>query len=122
METRANFILIGAFTLAAILGTLGFFIWLASVQVDRQYITYGILFHDVSGLGPSGDVLFNGISVGKVIGLAIYEEDASKVFATVEIDSSRRQCAATRSRRSSRKASPAWLLFRSRGERLGRLC
>ncbi len=86
METRANFILIGAFTLLAILGTLGFFIWLASVQIDRQYATYGILFDDVSGLDPSGDVLFNGISVGKVIGLRIYEQDASKVFTTVEID------------------------------------
>ncbi|MCD2310213.1 MlaD family protein [Pseudosulfitobacter pseudonitzschiae] len=87
METRANFILIGTFTLAAILGTLGFFIWLASFQVDQQYVTYGILFDDVSGLDPSGDVLFNGISVGKVTGLSIYEQDASKVFATVQIDS-----------------------------------
>jgi phospholipid/cholesterol/gamma-HCH transport system substrate-binding protein len=87
METRANFILIGAFTLAAILGTLGFFIWLAAVQVDRQYVTYGILFDDVSGLDPSGDVSFNGISVGKVTGLSIYEPDASKVLATVQIDS-----------------------------------
>jgi phospholipid/cholesterol/gamma-HCH transport system substrate-binding protein len=87
METRANFILIGAFTLAAILGTLGFFIWLASVQLDRQYKTYGILFEDVSGLDPSGDVLFNGISVGRVTGLSIYGPDASKVLATVEIDS-----------------------------------
>ena len=86
METRANFILIGAFTLLAILGTLGFFIWLASVQIDRQYATYGILFDDVSGLDPSGDVLFNGISVGKVIGLEIYAEDPSKVLTTVEID------------------------------------
>ncbi|MDN5568103.1 MAG: MlaD family protein [Paracoccus sp. (in: a-proteobacteria)] len=86
METRANFILIGAFTLMAILGTLGFFIWLASVQIDRHYQTYGILFDDVSGLDPSGDVLFNGISVGKVIGLRIYEPDPSKVFATVQID------------------------------------
>ncbi len=86
METRANFILIGAFTLMGILGTLGFFIWLASVEIDRQYATYGILFDDVSGLDPSGDVLFNGISVGKVIGLRIYEEDPSKVFTTVEID------------------------------------
>lgn len=86
METRANFLLIGFFTLVAILGTLGFFIWLASVQIDRQYETYGILFEDVSGLDPSGDVLFNGISVGKVIGLRIYEEDPSKVFATVEVD------------------------------------
>lgn len=86
METRANFILIGVFTLLAIIGTLGFFIWLASVQIDRQYTTYGILFNDVSGLDPSGDVLFNGISVGKVIGLRIYEDDPSKVFTTVEID------------------------------------
>ncbi len=87
METRANFILIGAFTLFAILGTLGFFIWLASVQINRNYATYGILFDDVSGLDPSGDVLFNGISVGTVIGLQIHDQDPSKVFTTIEIDS-----------------------------------
>ena len=86
METRANYILIGVFTLLAILGTLGFFIWLASVQIDRQYTTYGILFEDVSGLDSSGDVLFNGITVGKVIGLRIFEDDPSKVFTTVEIE------------------------------------
>ena len=50
METRANFILVGAFTLLGIIGALGFFLWLAKVQVDRQYETYGILFEDVSGL------------------------------------------------------------------------
>lgn len=86
METRANYILIGAFTLLAILGTLGFFIWLASVQINRQYATYGILFDDVSGLDASGDVLFNGIPVGKVIGLRIYEKDPSKVLTTIQID------------------------------------
>ncbi len=86
METRANYILIGAFTLLAILGTLGFFIWLASVQINRQYASYGILFEDVSGLDPSGDVLFNGLSVGKVIGLQIYGKDPSKVLTTIEID------------------------------------
>lgn len=86
METRANFILIGVFSLAAILGTLGFFIWLANVQIDRQYATYGILFEDVSGLDASGDVFFNGIAVGKVIGLEIYQPDPSKVLTTIEID------------------------------------
>lgn len=86
METRANYILIGVFTLLAILGTLGFFIWLASVQVNKQYQTYGILFEDVSGLDPSGDVLFNGISVGRVIGLGISEQDPSKVFTSIEIE------------------------------------
>lgn len=86
METRANYILIGAFTLLSILGTLAFFIWLASVQVNKQYQSYGILFEDVSGLDPSGDVSFNGISVGRVIGLRIAEEDPSKVFTTIEIE------------------------------------
>ncbi len=86
METRANFILIGLFTLLSILGTLAFFVWLASVQINKQYQTYGILLEDVSGLDPSGDVLFNGISVGRVIGLRIAEQDPSKVFTTIEIE------------------------------------
>lgn len=86
METRANFVLIGAFTLLGIAGLLGFFVWLASVQIDRQYNVYGILFDDVSGLSASGDVQFNGISVGRVIGLEIYDADPGKVLARVEID------------------------------------
>lgn len=86
METRANFILIGVFTLLAILGTLGFFIWLASFQVNKQYHSYGILFDDVSGLDPSGDVLFNGISVGKVLGLSISQNDPSKVMTTIQVE------------------------------------
>mgnify|MGYP003668223913 CR=1 FL=1 len=88
METRANYILIGVFTLLSILGTLAFFIWLASVQINKQYQTYGILFENVSGLDASGDVSFNGISVGKVVGLEIAEQDPSKVFTTIEIEAS----------------------------------
>ncbi|MEP2922116.1 MAG: MlaD family protein [Sulfitobacter sp.] len=86
METRANYILIGVFTLLSILASLGFFIWLASVQVNQQYQTYGILFDDVTGLDASGDVSFNGISVGHVIGLEVSQDDPSKVFATIEIE------------------------------------
>lgn len=86
METRANYVLIGAFTLLAIFGALGFFIWLASVQIDRQYAVYGILFDDVTGLDASGDVLFNGVPVGRVIALGIDETDPSKVLTTVEIN------------------------------------
>ncbi|WP_108484333.1 MlaD family protein [Oceaniglobus ichthyenteri] len=86
METRANFILIGAFTLAGILGALGFMIWLANVQLDRQYAQYAILFEDVSGLDGSGDVLFNGISVGKVIELRIHAPDPSQIYVKIEVD------------------------------------
>lgn len=86
METRANYILIGAFTLFGIIGTLGFMVWLASVQLDRQYAIYGILFDDVSGLSTSGDVQFNGIAVGRVIDLHISQDDPSKVFVGIQVD------------------------------------
>lgn len=86
METRANFILIGLFTLLGIIGSLVFFLWLASLQIDRQYAQYAILFENVSGLDPSGDVLFNGVGVGKVTSIAIWEEDPSRVYVGIEID------------------------------------
>jgi phospholipid/cholesterol/gamma-HCH transport system substrate-binding protein len=86
METRANFILIGAFTLLGIIGSLIFAVWLSTVQLDRQYSYYGILFDDVSGLSTSGDVVYNGINVGRVIDLYIYGADPSKVFVGIEVD------------------------------------
>lgn len=86
METRANFIIIGLFTLLGILGGLGFFLWLASVQIDRQYAQYGVLFDNVSGLDQSAEVLFNGVSVGRVTGIRIWEDDPSKAYVAVEID------------------------------------
>ena len=42
METRANYVLIGACTLLAIMLGLGFFVWLAKFQVDRQYAYYDV--------------------------------------------------------------------------------
>lgn len=86
METRAHFIIIGLFTILGILGGLGFFLWLASVQIDRQYAQYGVLFENVSGLDQSADVLFNGVSVGSVVGIRIWENDPSQAYVSVEID------------------------------------
>ncbi|MEX1663728.1 MlaD family protein [Thioclava sp. 15-R06ZXC-3] len=86
METRANYILIGAFTLLGIIGSLAFAVWLSSVQLNRQYAYYGILFDDVSGLASSGDVVFNGIGVGRVIDVHIYDPDPSKVYVGIEVD------------------------------------
>ncbi|PUB15637.1 MlaD family protein [Yoonia sediminilitoris] len=87
METRANFIIIGLFAIFGVLGGLGFFVWLSSVQIDRQWAQYGILFDNVSGLDQSADVLFNGVGVGRVVGIRIWEKDPSKVYVAIEIDS-----------------------------------
>ncbi|MDH3667840.1 MAG: MCE family protein [Paracoccaceae bacterium] len=85
METRANYVLIGAFTLVGILAALGFFLWLAKVEVDRQYAYYDILFDSVSGLGEAGDVRYNGLPVGQVTRLSLDQDDPSKVRVRIEI-------------------------------------
>ncbi|MDX8354950.1 MlaD family protein [Cognatiyoonia sp. IB215182] len=86
METRAHFIIIGLFTILGILGGLGFFLWLGSVQIDRQYAQYGVLFDNVSGLDESADVLFNGVAVGSVTDIRIWERDPSRAYVALEID------------------------------------
>ncbi|MBE1284032.1 MAG: MCE family protein [Rhodobacteraceae bacterium] len=85
METRANYILIGLFTLAGIVGLFGFLLWLAKVEVNRQYAYYDVLFDNVAGLATAGDVRFNGLPVGQVVGLDLDEEDPSKVRVRLEI-------------------------------------
>ncbi len=85
METRANYVLIGAFTVLGIIGALGFFVWLANLQLDRQFADYDILFDNVSGLSVSGNVSFNGVSVGKVTAINLYPKDPSKVIVRIQI-------------------------------------
>ncbi len=85
METRANYVLIGVFTLAGIFGALAFLLWLAKVEVDRQYAYFDVLFDDVSGLGNAGDVRYNGLPVGQVVNLQLDNEDPSKVRVTLEV-------------------------------------
>ncbi|WP_298936323.1 MlaD family protein [uncultured Ruegeria sp.] len=86
METRANYILIGAFTLAGILGAFGFFLWLAKFEVTRQYAYYDVLFDNVSGLSAAGGVNYNGLPVGQVISLNLDNDDPSKVRVRIEVD------------------------------------
>jgi len=85
METKANYVLIGLFTLFGIMGALGLLLWLAKVEVDRQYAYYDILFEDVSGLGSASDVRYNGLPVGQVVGLELDGDDSSQVRVRIEI-------------------------------------
>ena len=88
METRANYVLIGAFALAGLIGALGFLLWLAKVQVDRSYAYYDVLFESVSGLNEAAGVRYNGLPVGQVVSLALDEDDPSKVRVSLEVDAS----------------------------------
>lgn len=86
METRANYVLIGACALAGIILGLGFFVWLAKLQVDRQYAYYDILFDNVSGLSRAADVRFSGLSVGQVMSIDLDRSGSGLVRVRVEVD------------------------------------
>ena len=71
METRANFLLIGAFALAGFLGLLVFLMWFAGHEANRRYDYYQVLFPEISGISAGTQVQFSGVPVGQVIDLAL---------------------------------------------------
>ena len=86
METRANYILIGAFALAGFLGIFAFFLWFANIQLDRQYAYYDVDFATVSGLSDASDVRFAGLPVGQVVDVRLSPQDDGRVRVRVEVD------------------------------------
>jgi len=86
METRANYVLIGLFTLAVIVGGFAFVWWFERASEGTSRVDYEIVFDgSVSGLRTGGAVLFNGIRVGEVTSLALDANDPGKVIAKVGI-------------------------------------
>ncbi len=84
MEPRANFILIGAFTIATALALFFFVIWLGKFAVDQDYNYYDIIFEEaVTGLGNRGAVMFNGIQVGEAIRLNVDPTNPARVIVRV---------------------------------------
>ena len=87
METRANYALIGFFTLAVIAGAFGFVYWFSGAEKQGERKSYKIVFTgSISGLSNNGVVLFNGVPVGAVTKIGLLPEDPSRVYALVEVD------------------------------------
>lgn len=85
METRANYILIGAFTIAGFIGIMAFFLWFARVELDRQFAYYDIRFSSVSGLGNASDVRFSGLPVGQVVDVRLSPNQDGTILVRVEV-------------------------------------
>ncbi|MFT4178117.1 MAG: MlaD family protein [Thermomonas sp.] len=86
METRANYVLIGGFTLLASLCLLLFALWAAKFSSDRSWREYRVIFSEpVTGLTEGGSVQYNGISVGTVDKLSLDPQDARKVIAGLKL-------------------------------------
>jgi phospholipid/cholesterol/gamma-HCH transport system substrate-binding protein len=85
METRANYTIIGLFTVAVVAAVFGFVYWFqGGVGGERGY--YKIAFDgSVAGLRTGGAVMYNGIRVGEVTGLDLDPQNAGQVLVTVSL-------------------------------------
>jgi phospholipid/cholesterol/gamma-HCH transport system substrate-binding protein len=88
METRAPFVVVGAFVLATIVAVFGFVYWLQNTSGLGPRKTYHVQFDgSVPGLMVGAGVLFNGIRVGEVTDLGLAPDSPRRVNATMSIAS-----------------------------------
>lgn len=86
METRANYVLIGAFTLVATLSLLMFALWAAKYSSEKSWRQYAVIFTEpVTGLSEGSQVQYNGIAVGTVEELRLAPDDPRRVLATLRV-------------------------------------
>lgn len=85
METRANYVLIGAFTLAVIAAAFGFVLWFQSLHATKLRSPIRIVFEGAaSGLRNGGSVNFNGIRIGEVVSVKLDNPRRVVALAMVE--------------------------------------
>jgi phospholipid/cholesterol/gamma-HCH transport system substrate-binding protein len=85
METRANYVLIGSFTLAVIAAAFGFVMWFQSLHTTKARTPLRIVFEGpASGLRNGGSVNFNGIRVGEVMSVKL--DNPRRVVALAMIE------------------------------------
>ena len=88
METRAPFVIVGAFVLAAIAAVFGFVYWLHNTGGLGPRTTYHVQFQgSVPGLLVGAAVLFNGIRVGEVTDLGLAPDNPRGVNAAIAVTS-----------------------------------
>jgi len=101
METRANYVLIGSFTLIISVCLLLFALWAAKYSASREWREFEVIFHEpVTGLSEGSSVLYNGLSVGTVSALALAPDDPRAVIARLRLQASAPVRADTRARLS----------------------
>ena len=85
METRANYVLIGSFTLAVIAAAFGFVLWFQSLHTTKARSPLRMVFEGpAAGLRNGGSVNFNGIRVGEVISVKLDNPRRVVALAMVE--------------------------------------
>jgi phospholipid/cholesterol/gamma-HCH transport system substrate-binding protein len=86
METKANYVAVGAFVLACVIGLVVTIMWLAGAQYSQEYAYYQASFKGpVTGLGKGTVTRYNGIEVGRITDLAFDPVDPQRVIVTLQV-------------------------------------
>lgn len=86
MENKANYVAVGAFVLACILGIVITVLWLAGVQYSQEFAYYRTYFTGpVNGLGDGTNVRYNGIDVGRVTKVEFDPNDPQRVISLLQV-------------------------------------
>jgi len=86
METKANYVAVGAFVLICVIGLVVTLLWLAGAQYSQEYDYYQTVFKgSVSGLGKGTLTRYNGIEVGRVTDLTFDPNDPQSVVVTLQV-------------------------------------
>ena len=86
METRSNYVMVGAVTMALLVGVLLFIVWLAGLS-NKTTRCYDIYFSQaVGGLNKGSNVTFSGVPVGAVQKISLLPSRPEFVWVRVEVD------------------------------------
>jgi len=86
METKANYVAVGAFVLACVIGLVVTILWLAGAQYSQEYSYYQTFFKGpVTGLGKGTITRYNGIEVGRITDLVFDPNDPQSVIVTLQV-------------------------------------
>ena len=87
METKANYVLIGAFTIIIAAALLLFGLWAAKYSSERSWQEYQVVFREaVTGLSVGSPVQYNGIAVGSITKLSLAPNDPRQVIAKIRLE------------------------------------
>ena len=85
METRSNYVMVGAVTVALLVGTLLFIVWLAGLS-GKTTKCYDIYFPAVGGINKGSNVSFSGVPVGQVSKISLLPNRPEFVWVRIEVD------------------------------------
>jgi phospholipid/cholesterol/gamma-HCH transport system substrate-binding protein len=85
METRSNYVMVGAVTVALLVGTLLFIVWLAGLS-NKTTKCYDIYFPAVGGINKGSNVSFSGVPVGQVSKISLLPNRPEFVWVRIEVD------------------------------------